>query len=128
METGAAVEKQKQFFHSSLQNAYWRFAQFPQAWRSQQPRGGPNQMIKVGQIKWTKPAGRCDEKNRLVLEYRTTTESYSTAVSELSRRIGVGSLDDQRKLHEAAEAARARSNEARDRLARHIAEHHCATS
>ena len=56
METGAAVEKQKQFFHSSLQNAYWRFAQFPQAWRSQQPRGGPNQMIKVGQIKWTKPA------------------------------------------------------------------------
>jgi len=57
METGAAVEKQKQFFHSSLQNAYWRFAQFPQAWRSQQPRGGPNQMIKVGQIKWTKPRG-----------------------------------------------------------------------
>jgi len=57
METGAAVEKQKQFFHSSLQNAYWRFAQFPQAWRSQQPRGGPNQMIKVGQIKWTKPNG-----------------------------------------------------------------------
>jgi len=57
METGAAVEKQKQFFHSSLQNAYWRFAQFPQAWRSQQPRGGPNQMIKVGQIKWTKPHG-----------------------------------------------------------------------
>ena len=73
-------------------------------------------------------AGRCDEKNRLVLEYRTTTESYSTAVAELSRRIGVGSLDDQRKLHEAAEAARARSNEARDRLARHIAGHHCDIS
>ena len=68
METGAAVEKQKQFFHSSLQNAYWRFAQFPQAWRSQQPRGGPNQMIKVGQIKWTKPARRdtepAERKNR----------------------------------------------------------------
>ena len=47
METGAAVEKQKQFFHSSLQNAYWRFAQFPQAWRSQQPRGGPNQVDKT---------------------------------------------------------------------------------
>jgi len=57
METGAAVEKQKQFFHSSLQNAYWRFAQFPQAWRSQQPRGGPNQMIKVGQLRVANSAG-----------------------------------------------------------------------
>jgi hypothetical protein len=33
METDAAVEKQKHFFHSSLQNACWRFAQFPQARR-----------------------------------------------------------------------------------------------
>ena len=70
----------------------------------------------------------CDEKSRLVLEYRYATELYSTAVAELSRRIGIGSLDDYRALHEAAEAARARSNEAHDRLARHIAEHHCDTS
>ena len=33
METAAAVEKPGKFFHSSLQNACWRFAQFPQARR-----------------------------------------------------------------------------------------------
>jgi len=33
METAAAVEKPKTFFHRSLQNACWRFAQFPQARR-----------------------------------------------------------------------------------------------
>ena len=33
METDAAVEKQERFFHRSLQNACWRFAQFPQARR-----------------------------------------------------------------------------------------------
>ena len=27
METDAAMEKQERFFHSSLQNACWRFAQ-----------------------------------------------------------------------------------------------------
>jgi hypothetical protein len=72
-------------------------------------------------------AARCEEKTRLVLEYRAATGLYSAAVAELSRRIGTGSLDDYRKLHEATEAARRRSNEAHDRLARHIAEHHCET-
>ena len=33
METAAAVEKPGKFFHRSLQNACWRFAQFPQARR-----------------------------------------------------------------------------------------------
>ncbi len=37
METAAAVEKsENEFFHSSLQNACWRFAQFPQARRRYQ--------------------------------------------------------------------------------------------
>ena len=72
-------------------------------------------------------AARCEEKSRLVLEYRAATQLYATAVAELSRRIGIGSLDDYRKLHDAAEAARTRSNEAGDRLARHVAEHHCET-
>jgi len=31
METVGHVEKQVRFFHMSLQNACWRFAQFPQA-------------------------------------------------------------------------------------------------
>jgi hypothetical protein len=73
-------------------------------------------------------AARCEKKSRLVLEYRAATELYSTAVAELSRRIGIGTLDDYRKLHEAAEAARTRSNEAHELLGRHIAEHHCDTS
>jgi hypothetical protein len=68
---------------------------------------------------------RCEEKSRLTSEYRAATDLYSTAVAELSRRIGIGSVDDYWKLHEAAETARTRSNEAGDRLARHIAEHHC---
>jgi hypothetical protein len=57
METDVDVEIQKQDFHIDLQNACWRFAQFPQARRRLQTthRGGPNQTIKVGQIKWTKP-------------------------------------------------------------------------
>jgi hypothetical protein len=33
METVATVEKPGKFFHSSLQNACWRFAQFPQTRR-----------------------------------------------------------------------------------------------
>ena len=33
METAAAVEKTGKFLHRSLQNACWRFAQFPQARR-----------------------------------------------------------------------------------------------
>jgi hypothetical protein len=70
-------------------------------------------------------AGECDERNRLLIEYRTATERYSTAVAELSRRIGTSSLDDYLRLHEAAETTRACSNEARDRIAHHIAEHHC---
>jgi hypothetical protein len=62
------------------------------------------------------------------LEYRASTELYSTAVAELSRRIGISSLDDYLNLHQAAEAARMRSNEARARLEHHITEHHCEFS
>ena len=76
------------------------------------------------EIRDTRPA-RCEEKSRLVLEYRAATELYSKAVAELSRRIGIGSLDDYRKLEEAGETARTGSNEARDRLVRHIAGHRC---
>jgi len=42
--------------------------------------------------------------------------------------MGISSFDDYRELHQAAEAARTRSNEARGRVARHVAEHHCETS
>ena len=70
----------------------------------------------------------CDERNRLFLEHRTAAERYSAAVTELTRKMGISSFDDYRELHQAAEAARTRSNEARGRVARHVAEHHCETS
>lgn len=71
---------------------------------------------------------QCDEKDRLLSEYRGATERYLTAVAELSRRIGVSSLDDYSKLHHGAEAGRLRSIETLDRLERHITEHLCGTS
>ena len=70
-------------------------------------------------------AGQCDERDRLLFEYRSATEQFSAAVAELSGRIGITSLDDYLKLHEAAETARMRSNEARECVERHILEHHC---
>jgi len=73
-------------------------------------------------------AGHCAEKDRLLLEYRQAADQYAAAVAELIRRIGISSLDDYQKLHQAAESARIRSNEARDRLARQIAEHDCDIS
>ena len=73
-------------------------------------------------------AGHCAEKDRLLLEYRQAADQYAVAVAELSRRIGISSLDDYQKLHQAAESARIRSNEARDRLARHLAAHGCDIS
>ena len=73
-------------------------------------------------------ARHCDERNRLLLEYRTATERYSAAVAELTRKMGISSFDDYRELHQAAETARTRSIEARDRVERHGDEHHCETS
>jgi len=67
----------------------------------------------------------CAEKDRLMSEYRVATAVYSNAVAELTRRIGISSCDDYRKLHETTEKARLHSNEARERLARHFADHHC---
>ena len=49
-------KSQKQDFHIDLQKACELFAPFPQAAAiNNKPRGGPNQTIKVDQIKWTKP-------------------------------------------------------------------------
>jgi hypothetical protein len=73
-------------------------------------------------------ARQCAEKDQLLLEYRRATDLYSTAIAELSHRIGISSRGDYRKLRQAAEAARMHSNEARDRLTYHIAEHHCDIS
>ena len=67
--------------------------------------------------------GQCNERTRLLLEYRTATEVHSAAVAELTRRIGTSSVDGYRALSQAVETTRTSLNEARDRLAHHIAEH-----
>ena len=71
---------------------------------------------------------QCGEKDTLLAEYREAMQLYSAAVAELTRRIGISSRDDYLKLHQAAELARLRSNQARTRLEGHFAQHHCGTS
>jgi hypothetical protein len=70
---------------------------------------------------------QCDEKEILLMEYRAATQLYSSAVAELTGRIGRSSRDDYLKLHHAAEVARLRSSEARARLESHFAQHQCGT-
>jgi hypothetical protein len=60
-----------------------------------------------------------NESYQLLADYRRATEAYSSAIAELSRRIGISLLDDYRRLREAAERACLHSIEACDRLARH---------
>jgi len=67
----------------------------------------------------------CEEKTRLLLEYQRTTEVYSTAVGDVAKNIGVVSKSEYERLHQAAEEARHESFAARERLDRHVAEHHC---
>ena len=67
-------------------------------------------------------------KEILLAEYRAAMELYSTAVAELTGRIGTRSRNDYLKLHHAAEVARLRFSEARARLESHFAQHECGTS
>jgi hypothetical protein len=56
METAVDMEIQKQDFHIDLKKpaGFFTVSTGPAA-TEQTYRGGPNQMIKVDQIKWTKP-------------------------------------------------------------------------
>lgn len=67
----------------------------------------------------------CEEKTRLLVAYQTATEKYSTAVSELVKKMGITPKPDYDKLHRLAEQARYESLDARDRLERHTEEHGC---
>jgi hypothetical protein len=69
----------------------------------------------------------CDEKTSLRNAFQYASESYSRAVVKLSKSIGTASDVNYSKLHQATQQARRLSIEARDRLERHIAEHHCST-
>ena len=67
----------------------------------------------------------CEEKTRLLVAYQTATEKYSTAVSELVKKMGTTPRPEYGKLHRLAELARYESLDARDRLERHREEHGC---
>jgi hypothetical protein len=72
------------------------------------------------------PSARpCEEKARILLDYQTATELYSSAVAELVSKMGVVPRTEYDKLLEAAEKARQLSADARDSLDRHVANHHC---
>lgn len=67
----------------------------------------------------------CIEKARLLQEYQESTQVYATAVDDLNRRIGIVQFEEYQKLNRAADRARRKSEDSRDRLARHIAEDRC---
>ena len=67
----------------------------------------------------------CEEKTRLLIAYQATREKYSTAVSELAKKMGTTPKLEYDNLHRLAEQARYESLDARDRLERHTAEHGC---
>jgi hypothetical protein len=67
----------------------------------------------------------CATKARLLREYQETTQIYAGAVSEFDKRLPDAALEVYSELNRMVDAARRLSEDARDRLARHIAEHHC---
>jgi hypothetical protein len=66
---------------------------------------------------------RCEEKLRLLIEYQNRTAEYSLAVSELAFRCT--SNEEFEGMSRAAEKARIASQNARERLMRHVEEHRC---
>jgi hypothetical protein len=67
----------------------------------------------------------CPTKNMLMTAWQSAAETYSKAVAELSRQIGVLPKRDYENLKKAAEAARRDSRQAQANLEAHIAEHGC---
>ena len=66
----------------------------------------------------------CEEKKVLLLTYRNAADAYSRKVTHLAK--GVGAIFGVYEfLNQNVKAAREASVEARERLSRHVAEHHC---
>ena len=64
----------------------------------------------------------CDQKIRLVQTYKATASQYSKAVSDLAPAINSSEFGPALRRINLALAV---SQEAREDLERHIAEHHC---
>ena len=67
----------------------------------------------------------CAVKIHLLQDYIDTTRAYAAAVSEFDNRLASTPLEDFSHLNRKLDKARRESEDARDRLARHTAEHHC---
>ena len=73
----------------------------------------------------TSMPGPCSEKARLLQDYQTAAEDYSRAVRALSERSGVMSKAAYIEIRDYSETARAKAEDARNAMDRHIAEHGC---
>jgi hypothetical protein len=67
----------------------------------------------------------CEEKTRLLTEYKAATSAFSEAVKELHRRIGTSPTEEYKRLERIANEARVKSEQARLALEQHIAAHRC---
>jgi len=67
----------------------------------------------------------CAKKTRLLQDYLEATQAYAAALAEFNKRLANVLTEDYSKLNRIVDRARRQSEDARDRLARHIAEDHC---
>jgi hypothetical protein len=71
------------------------------------------------------PTATCKTKRRLLSTYQKTTASYSQAVADLARKIGLVAQADYNGLAIATQKARRLSAAALEGLDAHIDEHGC---
>ena len=68
---------------------------------------------------------QCPVKIRLVQEYFEATRLYSAALAEFNEQLAKVLTTDYSNLNRMVDKARRHSEDARDRLTRHIADDHC---
>ena len=67
----------------------------------------------------------CVEKATLLQEYESATHAYSEAMNHLQAKLGTSSKSEYKRLFQASEDARAKSEAARVRLLDHTRDHKC---
>ena len=67
----------------------------------------------------------CPTKTTLLRSWQDATETYSKAVTKLSRGIGKSSKSEYERLSKAADLARVASNKIKEALDTHTDEHEC---
>jgi phage protein D len=67
----------------------------------------------------------CEQKKRLLGEYEAATASFSSAVSELRRRMGASPKEEYKRLAQISNDARVKSEGARLALGQYIFAHGC---